>query len=288
MKVVSANNVAWRKDHPTGSLSFKYLLNGDDAAADNFILLLAKQEADFATSRHRHNFDQFRYPLNCDMNVSTGLRLRERHLGYFTEGAAYGPQDDKLGITPPGEPMHLTLQFGGASGLGYLSPDRLRACRDELRKNGEFVDVLYKRNDGRTQGGLEAVWEHAFGRKLEYPNPRYGAPIIMNPESFPWAAASDNQQVARKQLGTFTERAIWAEVVRVNDGACWTTRDDHARRLLFVLTGNGTCGSEAIGQYSAIQIEQGESAEIAAKEPTEILLFGLPPVTRSAEAAAAA
>jgi hypothetical protein len=288
MKIVSVNDVAWRRDHPTGSLSFKYLLSGDDAAADNFVLLLARQETDFATSRHRHNFDQYRYPLRGDMNVGKGVRLREGHLGYFTEGAIYGPQDDQLGNTPPGEPMHVTLQFGGATGYGYLSPDRLRAIRDELRKDGEFVDVVYRRNDGRTQGGLEAVWERAFGRKLEYPKPRYAAPIIMNPQSFPWVADGDNRQVAYRNLGSFTERGIWAETRRLSGNAHWTSRDDRARRLLFVLGGNGKCGDEAIGQYSAIQIEHGEKADILAADGMEILLFGLPPIVPSTETAAAA
>lgn len=288
MKVVDANSVPWKIDHPTGSLAFKYLLSGDDHAPDNFVLLLARQEADFATSRHRHNFDQFRYPLRGDMNVGSGVKLREGHLGYFTEGAAYGPQDDRLGTRPPGEPMHLTLQFGGASGHGYLSPDRLRACRDELREQGEFDDVLYRRHDGRTQGGLEAVWERAFGRKLEYPNPRYAAPIIMNPESFPWVPASENSQLSRKHLGAFTERGVWAEVLRLRGNARWTSRDDHARRLFFVLAGNGICAGEALAPYSAIQAELAEQVEVVAHDDIELLLFGLPPVARLPEAAAAA
>ncbi len=53
MKVISADAVEWKKDHPTGALAFKYLLTGDEAAPDNFVLLLARQDADFATKRHR-------------------------------------------------------------------------------------------------------------------------------------------------------------------------------------------------------------------------------------------
>jgi hypothetical protein len=287
MKVVTAESVSWKTDHPTGSLAFKYLLSGDDDAPDNFVLLLAKQQGDFITSRHRHNFDQFRYPLRGDMNVGQGIRLREGHLGYFTEGAAYGPQEDLLGNTPPGEPMHVTLQFGGATGYGYLSPDRLRAVRNELRKHGEFVDVTYRRHDGRTQGGLDAVWQYAFGEKLEYPSPRYSAPIIMDPQSFPWVTDSHDAQVSRRNLGSFTERGVWAETLRLSENAHWASRDDHARRLLFILSGSGKCGDTSFAQYSAIQIEKGDTVDISANGETEILLFGLPPVVRSKRAVAA-
>src|SRR6202022_3839341 len=68
MKTVSSELSDWKKDHPTGSLAFKYLLSGDDGASDNFVLILARQDAHFATERHRHNFDQFRYPIRGDMN----------------------------------------------------------------------------------------------------------------------------------------------------------------------------------------------------------------------------
>src|SRR5258705_1309289 len=184
MKIVASEALEWKKDHPTGSLAFKYLLAGDDQAADNFVLILARQDKHFATERHRHNFDQFRFPIHGDMNVGDGLRLREGQLGYFTEGAPYGPQDDPLEPSMPDPRMHLTLQFGGATGYGYLGPKRLRACRDELRRDGEFVDVFYRRHDGTTQSGLDAVWQHAFGVKLKYPRPRYPGPIIMDPGSF--------------------------------------------------------------------------------------------------------
>jgi hypothetical protein len=288
MKVVSASAVEWRTDHPTGSLAFKYLLSGDDAAADNFALLLARQDAHFATERHRHNFDQFRYPIRGDMNVGKGVDLREGQLGYFTEGAPYGPQDDPLQGAAPGERMHLTLQFGGATGYGYLSPDRLRACRDELRREGEFVDVLYRRHDGKTQNGLDAVWQHAFGRKLEYPKPRYPGPIIMDPDSFGWVPVPERPGIERKHLGTFTERRIWAEILRLRPGGRWISREADAHQLYFVLSGTGACGSATLVLHSAIQVDPGEGAEIIAGEDLELLVFGLPTIARLPRSSAAA
>jgi hypothetical protein len=285
MKLVPSDTLEWKKDHPTGSLSFKYLLGGDDASPDNFVLILARQEDRFTTERHRHNFDQFRYPLHGDMNVGKGVKLRQGQLGYFPEGAAYGPQDDPLGNARPGEPMHLTLQFGGSSGYGYLSPDRLRACREALRKDGEFVDILYRRHDGRMQGGLEAVWEYAFGTKLKYPKPRYLSPIIMDPASFPWVPQPERAGVARKHLGTFTERKTWAETFRLSPGACWASGRHDARRLVFFLSGSGAAKGVHLPAYSAIQIDADEEAEILAQDELEILLFGLPAIQSNVIAA---
>jgi hypothetical protein len=282
MKVVSSQQLEWKKDHPTGSLAFKYLLYGDDGAPDNFVLILARQDARFTTERHRHNFDQFRFPICGDMNVGKGIILPEGQLGYFTEGAAYGPQDDPLDKAAPGERLHLTLQFGGSTGYGYLGPDRLRACRDELRKHGEFQDVLYRRHDGKTLGGLDAVWQHALGRKLEYPKPRYSGPIIMDPNSFRWERVRNAPEVERKHLGTFTERRTWAEMVRVPSGARWMPAGDDARQLLFVLSGTGSASGERLDVHSSIQIDPSERVEITCDEAIEALVFGLPPIAGAA------
>jgi hypothetical protein len=286
MKVVSSEHLEWQKDHPTGSLAFKYLLCGDDGAPDNFVLILARQDARFTTERHRHNFDQFRFPIRGDMNVGKGVILPEGQLGYFTEGAAYGPQDDPLDNAAPGERLHLTLQFGGATGYGYLGPDRLRACRDDLRKHGEFVDVLYRRHDGKTLGGLDAVWQHAFGCKLEYPKPRYSGPIIIDPNSFHWKRGHNAPDVERKHLGTFTERGTWAEMVRLRPGARWTPATDDARQLLFILSGVGSVNGGRLALHSSVQIDPGERVEIACDNAIEALVFGLPRIDETSAAAA--
>lgn len=278
MKVVQIESLEWEKDHPTGALAFKYLLSGDDASPDNFVLLLARQDKHFATERHRHNFDQFRFPIHGDMDVGDGVRLREGQLGYFTEGAPYGPQNDPIEPSKPGERTHLTLQFGGATGYGYLGPKRLRACRDELRREGEFEDVFYRRHDGKTQNGLDAVWQHAFGSKLEYPKPRYPGPIIMDPKSFRWIPNAEAPGVESRHLGTFTERGVWAEILRFRPGASLSPHRADARRLLFVLSGSGTIDGVEITHHSAIQIDAGEDGRIVCNDTLELIVFGLPAI----------
>jgi hypothetical protein len=140
------------------------------------------------------------------------------------------------------------------------------------------VDVFYRRHDGKTQNGLDAVWQHAFGTKMEYPKPRYPEPIIMDPASFRWLPNADAPGVDSKHLGTFTERGVWAEILRLRPGASLTSHAD-ARRLLFVLSGSGTIDGAEITLHSAIQLERGEAGRIICKEALELLVLGLPAIT---------
>ncbi len=128
------------------------------------------------------------------------------------------------------------------------------------------------------QNGLDAVWQHAFGVALEYPEPRYSGPVIMDPASFRWVAIPGAPGVERKHLGTFTERGTWAEMLRLGHDAKLAFGAPDARELLFVLSGTGITGDSAISTHAAIQLDPGESAEIVGHEAIELLMFGLPKV----------
>jgi hypothetical protein len=157
-----------------------------------------------------------------------------------------------------------------------------------LRQHGEFVDVLYRRRDGKTLNGLDAVWQHAFGHKLEYPKPRYAGPIIIEPDSFRWTPADDAPGVERKHLGAFTERGTWAELVHLRSGALWMVANNNARQLLFVLSGTGTVGNARLTAHSAVRVDPGEHVAIRCEDPIEALVFGLPPISEASASAAAA
>src|SRR5271165_4603582 len=45
----------------------------------------------FYSPRHRHNFDQFRYVVYGETNISKGRDLHQGEIGYFPEGTYYGP-----------------------------------------------------------------------------------------------------------------------------------------------------------------------------------------------------
>src|SRR5690606_32240408 len=110
-------------------------------------------------------------------------------IAYFPEGTSCGPQEND-------EPRFgLTIQFGGASGSGYRSERQAKAGTEELKQVGTFEKGVFRRSDPasgerRNQDGFEAVWEHVNRRKLDYPKPRYGSPVLMQAEGFAWQASA--------------------------------------------------------------------------------------------------
>ena len=281
-------DAAWHKDHPMGTLVFQYLLIGEPHSPDNFMFLLARQEADFTMQRHRHNFDQIRLPLHGDMNIGERLMLKEGHVGYFPEGLPYGPQVDPLGQSKPGERLQLVLQFGGASGLGFMSIAQRKAAWAELEKTGKFVGPIYHRPDGRKQWGLNAVWELAFGERLKYPMPRYQHVIMADPSRYNWLKLPGASGTTSRYLGAFSERRVWVEMLRLEPAGHWRSMDGSAKRLLYVLEGEGSVNGQAVQPGAAIQIDAGETADISCTpgfaKGLNLYLIGLPPVPTPAEA----
>jgi len=283
MKIVPFHDTNWVKDHPTGNVSFQHMLKGEPDSPDNFMYILGRQDADFWMPRHRHNFEQIRLPLRGDMNIGRDVVLREGEVGYFPEGMAYGPQDDPLGHAAPGERVQLVLQFGGSSGCGFMSIEQRRAARQEMAKDGRWDGNYYHRSDGRTQWGLNAIWEHVFGERLKYPRPRYRNVVITDPERFNWLPVGDAKDVDRRYLGSFSERGMWIEMIRLRPDAAWSSTEPRGRRLMVVLSGSGTCGDEPVGRLTALQVEPDETLRLSAETTTELFVVGLPPVVLPAE-----
>ncbi|AJZ63459.1 hypothetical protein OI25_5087 [Paraburkholderia fungorum] len=278
MKIVPFVNSDWASDHPLGTILFKHLLSGEPGSPDNFMYILGRQDGDFSMPTHRHNFEQIRLPLRGAMDHGRTGVLRENEIGYFPEGLAYGPQNDPLGNTPPGERMQLVLQFGGASGYGFLDIERRRKARAELTAIGEFKGPFYHWPDGRKDWALSAIWERAMGSRLRYPHPRYRHPIFINPESFNWLALTGTNGVTHKFLGAFSERGVWIEMIRLESGAVWRSADPRGRRILTVLEGEGTVKGQPVGYLGTLQVESDETVTIEATQAMELFLVGLPPV----------
>ncbi|MEV6171574.1 hypothetical protein AB0L99_25530 [Streptomyces sp. NPDC051954] len=181
----------------------------------------------------------------------------------------------------PGEPLGLTLQFGGSSGYGFMSIEQRRqAIRQLTEAGGHFDGPFYIGPDGKRQWGLTTIWQHVFGESLKYPRPRYGFPIVADPKRFSWLPVDGaGPGVEHKYLGAFSERGVWVEMVRLQPGANWSSTDPRARRIVTVLGGDGECDGERISYLSAIQADAGETLDLAAgTKPLELFLIGLPPI----------
>jgi hypothetical protein len=278
MKIVDPATVdVMTDDHPTGALGMRHLSKGRADTPDNFMMVLAENLGHFQMIQHRHNFDQFRFCIRGDMNMGPHRTLREGHLGYFPEGASYGPQDD-----PPG-PLALVVQFGGASGYGYMNMEQYRAGRAALNKSGRFEGAVYIRelSDGclKKTFSINAIWEEALGEKMLLPAPRYDEPIFMNPRAYRWIPVKGHAGVARKLLGIFSERETVAEMWSLQPGCAYEFAAGSAIRLLFVFGGRGKAGSTPLGPHFAIHLDPSERSVVAADEEITILSFILPLVT---------
>ena len=281
MKIVHFDKDNWAKDHPSGSISFQHLLKGEPDSPDNFMYVLAKQDGEWSMPRHRHNFDQIRLPLvGANTTYGRGVVLEEGQVGYFPEGLSYGPQQSPLGDMVPGEPLQLTLQFGGSSGSGFMSIEQRRQAGKELiAAGGNFEGPYYRSPDGKRHWGLTTIWQHVFGERLTYPRPRYNHVVVADPKRFNWLPVDGTDGVDRKYLGAFSERGVWVEMIKLRPGTTWLSVDQRARRLLVVLSGKGDCGGEPIGYLTAMQADTGEMLGLSASSSSlELFLIGLPPV----------
>jgi hypothetical protein len=191
--------------------------------------------------------------------------------------------------------LTLVLQFGGASGSGYMTEEQMEVGTAELKKHGTFEKGVFRRNEGeegkRNVDGYQAVWEHVNRRPMKYPPQRYLDPILMSPDHFEWVPVEGAPGVCEKLMGVFTERKCEARFLRLAPKARIFAP---GRKVYFVLTGEGHIGDrpgardEGYRRYTTVFCERGEQAVLEAETPTEILALGLPRLDHLAHYAIAA
>lgn len=262
--------------HRTGK-SVRQDLLASASGLEGYSLIIARTEARFSP-RHRHNFEQYRYQLAGATNYSTTGLLKEGMLGYFPEGVHYGPQ---LPAEEGNDEAVLVLQCGGASGCGYVNRREVLAAAKELQALGKFKDGVFHRNPGlpgkKNVEGSQAIWEHIMKRNIEYPKPRYAAPILMHPDIFDWVPINGEPGVSKKFMGRFTERQTGASFLSLEPDAQHAVTGN--RDIYFVLSGKGTVGPERYSTYTTVFLDRGEVATMTASEQTEFLQFSLPDLT---------
>jgi hypothetical protein len=276
MKVVRKEDVAKvgaeRKRVREGTLDIIRLAQGTPGTADNYMYALSTTQSDYRTPRHRHNFEQIRLQLRGEWDYERDGTMTPGTVGYFPEGGYYGPSHSSDDATI------LILQFGGASGCGYMSHDEYAEAMAVLAGRGKFHEGIYTWNDAagkkHNKDGYEAVWEESRQRELHYPRPRYDRPVMMRPEHFTWRPSRDEAGVSFKALGTFSERDVRIGFVRIDAGAA--TRQLPGNTLYFVMSGTGSAAGESWLAESALILGKGESAEVRAAEAAELFYIGLP------------
>ena len=253
-----------------GTLDQKFLLQGDDDSPNNYLLNVGLTGAGgWGTPRHRHNFDQIRYVLKGKYPASPHKTMGEGSVAYFPESIHYGPQD-----RPEGLEM-MVIQFGGASGSGFLSTPRREAANEALKAKGEFKSGVFtwidETGQKHTADGAAACYEEATGKKLVLAEPRYDDIVLMNPESYAWIA-SETPGVSTKFLGTFTERETKIGFIKVDAGATYNTSTRSQIEVLFLGRGNITINGRTYEDKTAIELLPTD-APIDIKANEESLFF---------------
>jgi hypothetical protein len=273
MKIVQGDELEWVRglEHRGGTFHYRNLMEGTPGTIDNFQLNMGRNDKDFVSPRHRHNFEQFRFQLEGDLNFARDGKMTPGMVGYFPEGASYGPQ------TSEATAMTIVLQFGGASGSGYLSRREVKQGMEELKQSGTFAGGVYRRYPGvpgkRNVDGYQAIWEHVNHRPMQYPKARYPGPIMMDAADFRWVPATEFSGVHEKLLGVFTERRAQASFFKLEPGA---TLRGAGRAIYVIYAGGGRVDAQPMRRFTTVFLEHGERASFAADEATEMLHLGLP------------
>lgn len=271
--VTETEKVEWF-DKPSprdGLIRIKPLAKGTPGAPDNFEFNLYHFGPGYFTPRHRHNFEQMRFALSGELTYDPKKPIRPGSLVYFPEGAYYGPQDN------PVDSLILLLQYGGASGQGYLSQQQLIAARAEMSKTGNFHEGIYTWYDAggkkHNMDGVEAIYEHVFKQPVRYVKPRIPESVCMDATAYEWIARGDG--IDEKLLGVFTERRASAAMLRATRGA-QLKMPTAERQLLFTLEGGFRLGERECGKHTSVFCDRGEACTLDLLPGCEAIVYTLP------------
>lgn len=255
-----------------GTLSQKFLLQGVDGSPNNYLLNVGLTgSGGWGTPRHRHNFDQIRYVLKGKYPASPHKIMGEGSVAYFPESVHYGPQD-----RPEGLEM-MVIQFGGASGSGFLSTPEREAANKRLESKGTFKDGIFTWIDEKGQkhnmDGSAACFEEATGKKLSFAPARYDDVVMMDANAFEWAPTG-TAGVSTKLLGVFTERNIQVRFYKLEAGATFNTGSRDQIEVIFMSTGSISVDGKTYGDKTGIELLP-EDKPVDIKANAESILFSV-------------
>jgi hypothetical protein len=280
MEIMHAGDMPWGESlvaqRAGGDVAHKRLFEGEEGSADNYMLVMAKEPNSYFSPRHRHPWDQIRFCLEGKIPIAKGLYVEGGEIAYFPESAPYGPQEG-------GEDrIVLLLQFGGASGQGFIGPDLLTKARLELGNKGRFEEgvYIYETESGRKKrDAYEAIWMHVMGGALNYASPVYKSPIVMRPEALSWRSSGE-MGVKSKRIGEFPHRGLAIRAWRIESGASHDCAPEHRLRFLFATQGDGHIGGEPFRRWTALRLQPGAGTQIAAAGAAEIVELCVTPTAQ--------
>ena len=100
----------------------------------------------------------------------------------------------------------------------------------------------------------------------------------MKPKNFEWKETHEMRsgKVYRKHLGTFTERGVLAEMIRVENGANLTLTSADGVQMVFVYNGEGEVDGGKLRKESVIRLGSEQRATLSSDTSVEVLRFVLP------------
>lgn len=252
--------------------SWKLVREGEALPGLGYYARLTKfHEGDetFTAPRHRHDFEQIRFGISGHQVFGPDLESDPGDVIYFPSAAYYGPE-----VITGAE--QLLLQWSRT----WVTREQQRVAMKALKQKGAFGEHgLYRSvgDDGTVYevDGVQAVWEHTYGRPLVLGEPRYPAPIKMNPASFEWIKADG---LSRKTLGRFTEYDVVIEMVRWDGVAVAHHLEPDRTTMVWVTSGSVTADGTSCGPKTAIFSDYGEASDILGEPGTEVVCFGFPVV----------
>jgi hypothetical protein len=254
------------------------LLSGEEDAPNNYRLSVSLGGAvgePTNSPRHRHIFDQVRYLMKGEYSVGVDQVMTEGQIGYFPESVFYGPQ-----LLQP-DLQILTLQCGGPGGIGYPSLEQRRKGYEALMQRDGTIEGgrwtwLDENGDRHNKDAHEALDEEVYGHKITYAPPRYDSLILMNPDNYSWVKDPNTPGVARKIVGTFTERAVRIGFIELDTGAELAFGTEPSPEVLFLKEGRISCNGTVHEQYTAFGTTTEEHAQtLTAVAPSELVYIKL-------------
>ena len=102
-------------------------------------------------------------------------------------------------------------------------------------------------------------------------------PVHFREENFEWQPLPGQTGVATKDIGSFTEKGVGVNFVRLAAAANHTLPAARQTQIIFIKDGSGQFDTgEQWFQHTAVHLCAGESAGMRATTLTEAMILGLP------------